>query len=131
MTQTFGSVNSFTFILTIPTRFLNNPLASRLFLLIVAVLGLALQQDTNSSGLQALGHFGQTHLYSAFVDDTTLFLESAEQISHTLHVVRAFGALSGLHDQPAKNQLIFLNRSVMIERYAGIGVVSPGYTTRY
>ena len=97
----------------------------------MAALGLALQQEINSCGLQALGNFGQTRLYSAFVDDTTLFLESAEQISHTLHVVRAFGALSGLHDQPAKNQLIFLNRSVKIERYAGIGIVSTGDTTRH
>ena len=63
--------------------------------------------------------------------DTTLSLKTTEQILHVLHVARAFGALSGLHDQPAKGQRIVLNRSVKLERYAGIAVVSTCNTTRY
>ena len=50
---------------------------------------------------------------------------------HTLHVVQAFGALSGLQVHPANSQLIFLNRSVKLEEYAGIAVVSIGDTTRH
>ena len=33
--------------------------------------------------------------------------------------------------QPAKSQLLFLNRSVKLERYEGIAVVPTGETTRY
>ena len=65
------------------------------------------------------------------MNDTILFLETAEQIPHALHVVRAFSALSGLHVQPAKSQLLLLNRSVKLERYEGIAVVPTGETTRY
>ena len=89
------------------------PLEPLLLLLVVEVLGLALQQDTNFCGLQAPRQSGPTHLWSAFVNDTTFFLETAEQIPHDLHAVRAFGA----------SQLIFLHRSVKLERYAGIAVV--------
>ena len=84
------------------------------------VLGLALQQDTNLCGLQPPGQFGQTHIHSTFIDDT----DSGANYP-------SCGTCFGLHVQPAKNQLIFLNQSVKLERYAGITVVSTGDTTRY
>ena len=74
---------------------------------------------------------GQTLLIPAFVDDSTLFLAEAGQISHALSIITEFGALSVLHVQPNKSQLIFLNRAVTVKRYEGIEVVAPGGTTRY
>ena len=75
------------------------------------MLGLALHQDTRRTGLSAPGRPEMTYLFSEFVDDSTLFLERAERISHALTIIRAFGDLSGLHVQPAKSQLIFLKPS--------------------
>ena len=49
------------------------PLAPLLFLLVVEVLSLALQQDTTLKGLDAPGLPIQTYLSSAFVDDSTIF----------------------------------------------------------
>ena len=88
------------------------PLAPLLFLLVVEVLRLALQQDTTLKGLDASGLPGQTHLFSAFVDDSTLCLANAEQILHALRLVTAFGALTDLQLQPSKSKVFFLNKSI-------------------
>ena len=63
--------------------------------------------------------------------DSTLFLERADQIPHALDIVRAFEELSGLHVQPTKSQILFLNRAIKVKEYEGIAVVPPGTTTRY
>ena len=64
------------------------PLASLLFLLVLKMLGLALHQDPRLTGLSAPGSPGKTHLFPAFVDDSTLLLEKAEQIPHDLTIIR-------------------------------------------
>ena len=65
------------------------------------------------------------------MDDSTLFLEQADQLPHAMRIVNAFGALSGLHVQPDKSKILFLNRSVKLRSYEGIEVIPPGGTTRY
>ena len=95
------------------------------------MLSLALQQDTTLKGSDAPGLPGQKHLFSAFVDDSTLFLANAGQIPHALRIVTAFGALAGLQVQPSKSKIIFLNKSISTERYEGIEVVPTGGTARY
>ena len=42
------------------------------------------------------GQPGQTQLFSAFVDDSTLFLETADQLPHALNIIRIFDDMSGL-----------------------------------
>uniref|UniRef100_A0AAV1V694 Reverse transcriptase domain-containing protein n=1 Tax=Peronospora matthiolae TaxID=2874970 RepID=A0AAV1V694_9STRA len=107
------------------------PLAPLLFLLVVEVLGLALKQDPSLKGLPVPGTVDRTHLFSAFVDDSTLFLDTEKQILHALGIIQAFGNLSGLHVQPAKSKLLFLNRAISRASFAGIDIVPSGATTRY
>ena len=107
------------------------PLAPLLFLLVVELLGLAIHQDPGLRGLPVPGDPGVRHIFSAFVDDSTLFLERADQLEPALRVVHRFGELSGLHAQPTNSQIIFLNTSVRLEQYRGITVLPPAATTRY
>ena len=83
------------------------------------MLGLALRQDTSLKGLDAPGLPGETHLFSVFVDESTLFFAKAGQITHAFSIIYAFGALSGLQVQPTTSKIIFLNREITIECYAG------------
>uniref|UniRef100_A0AAV1TKQ1 Reverse transcriptase domain-containing protein n=1 Tax=Peronospora matthiolae TaxID=2874970 RepID=A0AAV1TKQ1_9STRA len=74
---------------------------------------------------------GSTTFFFCLVDDSTLFLEKYEQLPRAIRLVKAFGALSGLHVQPDESKILFLNRSVILKQYEGIAVVPPGDTTRY
>ena len=83
------------------------PLAPLLFLLVVELLGLAIHQAPSIRGIPVPGACGVAHTFSAFVDDSTIFLEHANQLAPALELVSRFGQLSGLHAQPAKSKLIF------------------------
>ena len=96
------------------------PLASLLFLLMVELLGLAIHQDPGLRGLPVPGDTGVRHIFSAFVDDSTLFLERADQLESALRLVHRLGELLGLHAQPAKSLLIFVNTAVRLVQYRGI-----------
>ena len=83
------------------------PLEPLLFLLVVELLGLAIHHDPNIRVIPVLGAGGVSHTLSAFVDDSTIFLEHANQLASALVLVSRFGKLSVLHAQPAKSKLIF------------------------
>ena len=51
-------------------------------------------------------------MFSAFVDDSTIFLEEAGQLDMALGLLSRFGALSGLVVQPVKSKLIFSEHGV-------------------
>ncbi|GMF51547.1 unnamed protein product [Phytophthora fragariaefolia] len=85
------------------------PLAPLPFILAAEILGLAVQQDSQLQGLPVPGQPETIHTFSAFVDDSTIFLRFAHQIKPVLDLVKRFGQLSGLHVQPQKSQIIFLN----------------------
>lgn len=72
------------------------PLAPLLFLLVVELLGLAILQSPHWAGLPVPGHHSNTHTFSAFVDDSTIFLKQAHQLEPALLLVSRFGELSGL-----------------------------------
>ena len=95
------------------------PLAPSLFLLAVELLGLAIRQDPGLCGLSVPGDDAVKHIFSAFVDDSTLFLQRAEQLEPSLRLITRFGELSGLHAQPTKSKLIFLNTSIQLEPFSG------------
>ena len=69
--------------------------------------------------------------FSAFVDDSTVFVHRADQLPHVMKIAHRFGALSGLCVQPAKSVLILLNTALDLTDYAGIPVLRYGDTTRY
>lgn len=46
-------------------------------------------------------------------------------------IVQRFGTASGLHVQPAKSKLIFLNKSTTVPSYNGIFVLQASDTVRY
>ena len=54
------------------------PLAPLLFLLVAEILAIALLQSTQIRGLRHPGLPSQEQKFSAFVDDSTVFLHSAE-----------------------------------------------------
>jgi hypothetical protein len=107
------------------------PLAHLLFILATEVLALAIAQDKSSTGLKLPGSENERHKFSAFVDDSTVFLTEAKQLPHIMAIVEDFGRQSGLRVQPTKSKIIFLNTAVEMETYQGIPVLKHGDTTRY
>jgi hypothetical protein len=107
------------------------PLAPLLFILAAEILALAIKQDKGVEGIQVPGSAGDTHTFSAFVDDSTVFLQEAKQIPRVMQVVKQFGRLSGLQVQSTKSHLIFLNKAVKETTYCGLPVVPSGETVRY
>jgi hypothetical protein len=107
------------------------PLAPLLFILAAEILALAIKQDSQAQGIKIPGGKGERHEFSAFVDDSTVFLSQAQQIPRVMEIVEAFGRISGLKVQPTKSHLIFLNTAIAVEQYAGIPVLAHGETVRY
>ena len=99
------------------------PLAPLLFLIVVELFGIAIQQSPALRGLPVPGGTGGRHTFPAFVDDSTIFLDKACQLDQALGIVSHFGNLSGLVDQPAKSKLIFLNKGVRLLTFCGISVL--------
>lgn len=77
-----------------------------LFLLAAEVLVIAMRQGKRLTGVLVAGGDGATHKFSAFVDDSTVFLQEANQLPRALQIVETFGKLSGLHVQPTKSKVI-------------------------
>ncbi|KAE9036079.1 hypothetical protein PR001_g9006 [Phytophthora rubi] len=107
------------------------PLAPLLFLLAAEILALAIQQEPAVTGIKVPGGDGATHKFSAFVDDSTVFMQEARQLSRVMNIVKKFGRLSGLQVQPTKSKIIFLNTAVVLHEYEGIPVLRSGDTVRY
>jgi hypothetical protein len=77
------------------------------------------------------GGNGKRHSFSAFVDDSTVFLQEAQQAPRVLSIVKQSGRLSGLQVQPTKSHLLFLNTAVEVKPFSGIPVVKLVDTVRY
>jgi exonuclease III len=107
------------------------PLAPLLFILAAEVVALAIQQDSQVRGIEIPGGGGERHEFSAFVDDSTVFLDQAQQVPRVMQIVANFGKISGLQVQPTKSHLIFLNTAVNVEEYEGIPALAHGDTVWY
>ena len=81
------------------------PLAPFLFLFGVELLGLAFHQAPTIRGIPVPGAGGVAHTFSAFVDDSIILLEHANQLAPALVLVYRIRHLSGLHAEPAKSKL--------------------------
>lgn len=95
------------------------------------MLALAIQQDKRIVGIPIPGGNGERHVFSAFVDDSTVFLNEADQLPSEMELVEIFGKLPGLHVQPTKNHVIFLNTAVKELEYRSIPVLQHNDTVRY
>jgi exonuclease III len=109
------------------------PLAPLLFILAAEILAIAIHQNQQLQGIEVPGgrQPAELHVFSAFVDDSTLFLQEARQLPIAMEIVERFGLLSGLQVQPAKSHLIFLNTAIMELEYKDIPVLQHGDTVRY
>ena len=99
--------------------------------MVVEILAVAIQTSPNLQGFTLPGVHTTTHIFSGFVDDSTLFLHKACQLRPALDIIMEFGRLSGLQVQLAKSQIIFLNTAIHQLTYQDIAVVTPSTTTRY
>ena len=68
------------------------PLAPLLFLLVAEILNIAIVQNSRISGLCHPEFPDQEHKFSALVNDSTVFLQRAEQLPQVTNV-RLWGAL--------------------------------------
>ena len=83
------------------------PLAPLLFILAAEVLSMEITQDRELQGVEVPGIHGERHIFSAFVDDSTVFLQEANSLPRVLDIVAAFGRFSGLNVQPTKARSSF------------------------
>lgn len=118
---------------TLPTGRIRQgcPLAPLLFLTATELLALAINQDRRITGIAAGGGDTGVRKVASFVDDTSVFLGKATELSRLLQLLDKFAALSGLRVQPRKSIIIGLNTACTQERSHGIPVLQHGRTTRY
>jgi hypothetical protein len=107
------------------------PLAPLLFILAAEILALAIRQDKQIERIDIPGGSGQRYVFSAFVDDSTVFLNKASQLPRVMALVKRFGQLSGLQVQPTKSHVIFLNTVITADPFNNIPVLRMGDTVRY
>ncbi|KAE9296571.1 hypothetical protein PR003_g23727 [Phytophthora rubi] len=106
------------------------PLAPLLFILAVDTLGQAINRHPQLQGIPVPGSKAKRHKFSAFVDDSTVFLRSASELDTVTTILKQFGDLSGLRVQPSKSVIIGLNTVGAPTRWHGFPVQEPGATSR-
>jgi hypothetical protein len=103
------------------------PLAPLLFLIAVEPLKHTIAQAEGVEGIQLVGpQCEYVHGWSAFVDDSVVFVKRGEMLHQVVTSLATFAKVSGLHVQPRKSHLILLNPRCTLDEYAGIPVVPPG-----
>lgn len=70
-------------------------------------------------------------MLSAFVADSTICLAHDQQVHREMETVQRFGTLSGVHVQPAKSKLIFLNKAISVPQYGGLSVFQASDIAQY
>lgn len=78
------------------------PLAPLLFVLTVDTLGQLINRNADLQGIAMLCSLERHHNFSVFVDDSTVFLKSAEELGTVKSILKSFGDLSGIRMQPQK-----------------------------
>ncbi|KAE8960493.1 hypothetical protein PR002_g30197 [Phytophthora rubi] len=82
------------------------PLAPLLFLLAVDTLGQTFNRHPDLQGISLPGSASKPHKFSAFVDDSTVFMRSVRELDVVKRILEDFGAISGLKVQPQKSIVI-------------------------
>jgi ribonuclease HI/exonuclease III len=108
------------------------PLAPLLFLIAAETLKHAIDQTEGIRGIDITGpHVRVEHKFSAFVDDSVVFLRQG-RMQHNMDVTLAeFAALSGLRVQPTKSFAISLNTAVTDTTLGAYPVLQHGDAARY
>ena len=85
------------------------PASSIIFVIAVEILASRLRQNKSFKGFQIkLDNKTHTLKLSQLADDTTLFLNSKQEVSLTLNIIEIFGSLSGLKLNRNKTEGIWL-----------------------
>lgn len=104
-------------------------LAPLLFLIAIELLGIVIRNHTRLTGITL--PTGDTHKFSGFVDDSTIFLQRLSQLPIVLDVLDKFEILSGLAIQPTKCVGIPLSRTPQQPTAHRIPMLRPHERTRY
>ena len=81
------------------------PLSSLIFVIAVEILACRVRQDSNIKGFQIkLDEKTHSLKISQLADDTTLFLNSKNEIHQALNLIEIFGTLSGLKLNKSKTE---------------------------
>ena len=104
------------------------------FFVVADILALAIQRDIETSGLKVPGGNGDTggivligdrgveHKFSAFVNDSTVFLQKARHLPRVMNKVKQLKWVPGLKVQRTKNTIILLHTAVDTRNLHGIPV---------
>lgn len=85
-----------------------DPISAYLFILVLEVVFMMIKENKNINGLNL---FENTFLYTAYADDTTLFLKDMKSVTEVMKVFEKFSNYSGLKPNTKKCEI------------AGIGVL--------
>jgi hypothetical protein len=108
------------------------PLAPLLFLIAAETLKHALDQNPRIRGVRLRGHHqDHVHTFSAFVDDSVVYLEQRDMVTALDQTLQAFSAVSGLQAQPHKSHAIVLDTDYKLPLLGPFPVVPRGTTVTY
>ena len=83
-----------------------DPLSPYLFLLVVEILSLIIENDTSIKGI-TIG--SQTYKLTQFADDTTILLDgNTSSLGAALNILEVFGSLSGLIVNAEKTKMVWI-----------------------
>ena len=108
------------------------PLAPLLFLIAVEALKYTLEEDAAIEGLNINGPTrGHKHAFSAFVDDSVVFVRHGHMVKQVVNRLAAFAHVSGLMMQEKKSYAISLNTAVTASHLGPFALVPRGQKVRY
>lgn len=108
------------------------PLAPLLFLIAAETLKHMIDQEPRLTGITLNGTVhDHVHSFSAFVDDSVVFLEQGAMVEVLDEVLKDFAAVSGLHVQPHKCHAIVLNPKCKDQFLGSFPIVPSGKTVTY
>jgi hypothetical protein len=108
------------------------PLAPLLFLIAAEALKHSIDQDPRISGIELRGrHAAHRHVFSAFVDDSLVYLHDRNMVSPLEQILHRFAAVSGLSAQPNKSHAIVLDPTFTDDHLGAFPVVPHGHTVKY
>ena len=80
-----------------------DPVSAYLFILVLEVLFLFIKKH---SGIKGIKIFEYDFLYTAYADDTTLFLKDAQSIENLVEIFNTFALFSGLKPNLTKCEIV-------------------------
>ena len=90
------------------------PLSPLLFILAVEILALKIRQCSSMQGIKLPGQCHSPYLKIAqYADDTTLFVNSRQDLEEAINIVNNFARFSGLHINRNKSEGLWIGRCLL------------------